>query len=408
MSIDRNDGDLKPVHVYGKSFYREESGHKRIVESVIIFRDGENISIGIHNKDANNFVKQIKTADDIVYCDESVSRVASLVLKGGGGHVRLYGINTEAINSHYNKEKILSISQAARNSAGENMKAGHNKEEKIMAAKTQATSAPAELNPERPFESNVSEKKFSGIWIPYHNAKTIREAMDNGTAPFLPNEKGEIDARPIYNANTGYCLNAKDLIPLQVVAKNNPEADYSTIVATKSGIDAAHTSVKAGEKGFFYNFKRGDGTIGTSQFFFPEQTEHPDRVIDTASKKISAVRSRNLENGGLSRGSATIEITSPDTEEYLAKYMAACKTYSKLKCAPEVAAEFKKNFSVVLDNQFAKKGEFKQEVGNLNNLLFNADKKSVEIVRQMNAESREARRQKTPEKKHKVEMSVSR
>ncbi len=269
-------------------------------------------------------------------------------------------------------------------------------------------SALPELNPERPFESNVSEKKFSGNWIPYHNAKMIREAMDNDTAPFLPDERGEIAARPIYNANTGFCLNAKDLIPLQILASQNPAADYSTIVATKSSIEAAKTSVKAGEKGFFYNFKREDGTIGTTQFFFPEQTEHPDRVIETASKKISAAQSRNHKSEGNVRARGTVEITSPNAEEYLAKYVAACKTYSFLKCAPEIAAEFKKNFSSVLDNQFAKKGEFKQEVGNLNNLLFNADRKSVEIVKQMNAESCETKRQNAPEKKHKTKVSMSR
>ncbi len=264
------------------------------------------------------------------------------------------------------------------------------------------------FNPEHPFESNVSEKRFSGNWIPYHNAKMIREAMENGTAPFLPNEKGEIVARPIYNANTGYCINAKDLIPLQIVARNNPAADYSTIVATKNSIDAAQTSVKAGEKGFFYNFKREDGSIGTTQFFFPEQTEHPERVIDAASKKISATQNKHRKNGENAQVRGSVEITSPDAEEYLAKYVAACKTHSSLKCAPEVAAEFKKNLSAVLDNQFAKKGEFKREVGNLGKLLFNADKKSVEIVRQINAESRETEQRKSPEKKHKVEMSVSR
>lgn len=262
-------------------------------------------------------------------------------------------------------------------------------------------STPTELNPERPFESGVSERKFSGNLIPYHNAKMIREAMDNGTAPFLPDEKGEIAARPIYNANTGFCLYAKDLILLQIVANNNPAADYSTIVATKSSIEAAHTSIKAGERGFFYNFKREDGSIGTTQFFFPEQTEHPERVIEAASKKISAAQGERRENGGNGLARRTIEITSPDAEEYLGKYMAACRTRSLLKCTPEVATEFKKNLSAVLDNQFAKKGEFRQDVGNLNNLLFNADKKSAEIVRQMNSELKKEQRKAQAQTKEK-------
>lgn len=262
-------------------------------------------------------------------------------------------------------------------------------------------SVPADFNPERPFEINVSETKFSGNWIPRHNAKMIREAMENSTAPFLPNEKGEIVARPIYNANTGFCLNAKDLIPLQIVAKNNQAANYSTIVATKSSIDAAQTSVKAGEKGFFYNFKRKDGSIGTTQFFFPEQTEHPDRVIDVAAKRISAMQNRYRENSGNARVHGTVEITSPNAEEYLAKYIAACKTHSILKCAPEVAVEFKKNFLNLLNNYSARKGS------NISELLFNADKKSAEIVKQLTAERHDAGQHKSPTKKHKIEMSIS-
>lgn len=36
-TLDKNSGNFKPVNVYGKSFIREDSNHKRIVESVVIF-----------------------------------------------------------------------------------------------------------------------------------------------------------------------------------------------------------------------------------------------------------------------------------------------------------------------------------------------------------------------------------
>ena len=55
----------------------------------------------------------------------------------------------------------------------------------------------------------------------------------------------------------------------------------------------------------------------------------------------------------------------------------------------------------MLDNQFAKKGEFRQDVGNLNNLLFNADKKSAEIVRQMNSELKKEQRKAQAQTKEK-------
>ena len=96
-TYDEVNEEFRPVEVFGKSFIREESGNKRIVESVIIFRDGEKISIGTHNKDIKRFVKQIKTADQIVYLDEKVSRVASLFYRAGGSHVQLPRDNNIAV-----------------------------------------------------------------------------------------------------------------------------------------------------------------------------------------------------------------------------------------------------------------------------------------------------------------------
>ena len=89
-TLDEKSGEFRPVNVYGKSFIHEDSNHKRAVESVIIFKDGENISISTHNKNIKDFVKQIKTADQIIYADSEISRVASLILQNGGSHVRLH------------------------------------------------------------------------------------------------------------------------------------------------------------------------------------------------------------------------------------------------------------------------------------------------------------------------------
>ena len=109
-TLDEKTGDFRPVNVYGKSFVREESNHKRIVESVIIFKDGENIPIGTHNKNIRDFVKQIKTADQVIYVDSEVSRVASLILQNGGSHVRLHdAVSNRVINSRYDKNNLLSM-----------------------------------------------------------------------------------------------------------------------------------------------------------------------------------------------------------------------------------------------------------------------------------------------------------
>lgn len=104
-TLDEKSGEFKPVNVYGKSFIHEDSNHKRAVESVIIFKDGENISISTHNKNIKDFVKQIKTADQIIYADSEISRVASLILQNGGSHVRLH----DAISNRAIRETTDSI-----------------------------------------------------------------------------------------------------------------------------------------------------------------------------------------------------------------------------------------------------------------------------------------------------------
>ena len=104
-TLDEKSGEFRPVNVYGKSFIHEDSNHKRVVESVVIFKDGENISISTHNKNIKDFVKQIKTADQIIYADSEISRVASLILQNGGSHVRLH----DAISNRAIREATDSI-----------------------------------------------------------------------------------------------------------------------------------------------------------------------------------------------------------------------------------------------------------------------------------------------------------
>lgn len=117
-TYDEKAEQFKPVHVYGKSFYRKDSGNKRVVESIVIFKEENKIIISSHNKDVKDFVKQIKTADQIVYMDKEVGRVAVWLQEKATGHVPLQGINTRVINSSYNTDNLVSIpSLIAKSSA---------------------------------------------------------------------------------------------------------------------------------------------------------------------------------------------------------------------------------------------------------------------------------------------------
>lgn len=117
-TFDEKSQGFKPVHVYGKSFINEKNNHTHSVESIIIFRDGENIAASLHFKGIPKFVNQIKTADDIIYIDNEVSRVAAFSSRTGDSHVVketqefLSSAGRKSlplINSSYNPTEILSI-----------------------------------------------------------------------------------------------------------------------------------------------------------------------------------------------------------------------------------------------------------------------------------------------------------
>lgn len=229
------------------------------------------------------------------------------------------------------------------------------------------------LNTTEPFKTTVSEKQFNGYWIPNHNAKLIKESIENNSAPFLPDKDGEVKANPIYNGNTGFCLNSKDLIPLQILKENK-----SNVVVTFKTVSAAGSRIKTDEKGFFYNYRRDDKTVGTSQFFFPEQTEDPDLVKKTVEPKVQ-------KNGVRSAG-GTIEIKSADPSEYLSDYVAACKTGAALKVENNVAEEFKKNILPLLDNQILKHADRNQDMDNLGMFMLKVDQKANEKCKEIYAE----------------------
>ena len=247
------------------------------------------------------------------------------------------------------------------------------------------------LDTNKPFNNSVSEKQFNGFYIPSHNAKIIKESIENGTAPFLPDQAGNVNAKPVINGNTGYCLNAKDLIPLQIVGKDN-----SNIAVTYKTTQNIGTRVKEGEKGFFYNFKREDNTIGTSQFFFPEQTENPQLVKDAVNEKVAKNKLPQINK--------TIEILSANPEEYLGTYVAACKSGASLKVNPEISEEFKKNFTAVLDNQLSKKADRNAEIDTLSNFMFKVDQKANSINKELYAERRQEM-QKTQKQSKKKEQT---
>ena len=86
---------------------------------------------------------------------------------------------------------------------------------------------------------------------------------------------------------------------------------------------------------------------GTNQTSFNPQLQYFDYICGQVIKE-------NIKPGiDLSNSSFTIENSNP--ENYLSTYIMACRTGAKLSVSPEIAEDFKKKFSVILDNEQKKK-----------------------------------------------------
>ncbi len=231
---------------------------------------------------------------------------------------------------------------------------------------------------------NPSKKECFGSLVPKHTAKLITQGIEDNSLPLLPNKDGKIEVQPIYNANNGWVLNAKDLVPAQIT--RSKDGYQSNLVATKTSIEKAGTRVKADERGLFYNFKNKEGKFCHSQYFFAEQLEQPDRIVERAKIR----QPNNLQN-------ETLKIDS--AENYLPMYIAACKSGASLEVSPEVAEQFKQNISAVCKNELAKNVEKTQGMPSLSEFLYNADVKANEIVKSVEKEKGLAPQQKKDERK---------
>jgi len=243
----------------------------------------------------------------------------------------------------------------------------------------------------------ISKKNWVGAWVPQHTAKLIKAGIENGTAPFLPNN-GQLNPSVIYNVNTGHCLEAKDLIPVQLT---KIEKGYeSNVVGTFKSASKAGTTLKPGEKGVYYNFVQENGQYGHNAYYFGEQMENPEAFSNYAKKHNW--QPQNLKNEMLT-------ITSPDVAEYLGTYVAACKSGAKVEVSPEIAEQFKKNMLAIASNELIKTQAAKNpDLPKMTDLLFDIEKKSSSFVKSVEKEKGIAQKN-VPVKKHerKVEKEIS-
>ena len=205
-----------------------------------------------------------------------------------------------------------------------------------------------------PLENPVSKQEFNGYWIPRHNAKVMKQGLEENKAPFLPDSTGNIKAEPIYNMATGYCLPANRLIPVQFAKMQN--GYNSNVVATRTTLGGMENGIKENE------------------------------IIAASKDKIQ--QKTNLKD-------YSMVIASSEPKEYLGTYMAACRSGMKLSVDPQIAEEFKKKLMPTLENDLKKQEERNKELPTLSNLLFDADKRATEITKSLSqsAEQNQAPKQ---------------
>ena len=217
---------------------------------------------------------------------------------------------------------------------------------------------------------SVSKNDWNGAYVPKHTAKLIKAGIENGTAPFIPNN-GQLKPSLVFNVNTGHALETKDLIP---VLLTKIEKGYeSNAVGTYGTMSKANNSVKQNEKGVFYNFKGTDGQYHHSAYFFGEQLENPASFAEFAKNNFKQAQNLSKE---------TLVVKSPEVTEYLGTYVAACKSGAKVECSPEIAEQFKTNILAVAENELKRtSAEKNPDIPKLSDLLFNVEKKSSEIIK---------------------------
>jgi len=217
---------------------------------------------------------------------------------------------------------------------------------------------------------SLSKKDMAGVFVAKQRAGLVKDGIINETAPFIP-KNGQISTELIFNASTGRPLSAKEMIPAILMKEKN--GYESNVVGGYTTGNKAGTSIKQGEKGLQYIFQDKDGVNHSSSFFFPEQMEQPERLREFAKGNQKWEQRLSGE---------TFKITSPEVSEYLATYVAACKSGAKVEVSPEVAEQFKANMLAVANNELMPTTALRDKnIPKMSDLLFNAEVKSTEIIK---------------------------
>lgn len=238
----------------------------------------------------------------------------------------------------------------------------------------------------------LSEKDWNGFYIPKHSAKLILDSLKKGNSVLIPDGNSFIPGR-IINGNTGYPLPAKDLIPALITKEDR--GFKSEFVVTKTTVNKSGTQITAGEKGLWYNFQDKENNYHHAAYYFPEQTQNPEKVIGNVKKPVFT-----KEVPG--------KIEVHKAEEYMPAFIEASKTGSLLVASEEVKASFKNLIENICDNELKRtKAEKDINIPGLNDFLYKSEMQAYDNIRQNNKKIEQEHTQ-TQTKQNSQKISISR
>ena len=191
--------------------------------------------------------------------------------------------------------------------------------------------------------------------IKYHeqNVEKLYEAVKNGTAPFLPNEKNAktvnniviLTPRPVVrSAASGKVFKGLNQLVAQVELDKMSRKDASVI--TYEQAQKLGSAIKKGEKSFTltsYNKDAPAGTRLTVYHVFPTSAVASHSA--NLNEKLAHIKKLSERN----KTSIVIECTDSKPEKFLGAYLAASSCNGKVKTNKQTVESFRNELTAYLE-----------------------------------------------------------
>ena len=237
-------------------------------------------------------------------------------------------------------------------------------------------------------QKTAKKNDYIKFAVPRFSASLLRDSINKGFFKINP-ETQTSPVHTVYNAHTGFPLDAKDIIPASIMldirnARIENKNDWEKpIIFSKSFADKSHTQIKAGEKGLLYNFVNKNNELQTAQYYFAQQTKDPEKIIETANQKIEQNKAEVHfpENKN--------ELVINNKEDYMSTLLLASKFSNDVKivCSPEIEKEALKEISLVCENQLRSPALRDKTITPLNEFLYVQDLKAQDAFKEMKNEN---------------------